>query len=87
MSRTKIEKTDTYIAEDERGRRHHINIFTTFTEFTPMTGAARWVPGAKAHKMANGNHVNLNPNSTLIEFETGRKMRRVGKLADLPESL
>jgi hypothetical protein len=68
MSRTKVERTESYVAVD---------VWTTFTEYKPVNGFAQWVPGAKTHKMQNGNHVNVNNDGSLVDVHTGLVMRRV----------
>ena len=77
MNRKKVEKTGSFVAVDESGNRYNIEIFTTFTEHTPVSGPATWLPGSIAHKMQNGNDVNVNSDSTLFDVQTGRVMRRV----------
>jgi len=77
MSRTKVEKTESYVAVDESGNTYGIDIWTTFTEYTPVNGSAQWLPGAKSHKLQNGNHVNVNNDGKLVDVETGLIMRRV----------
>jgi hypothetical protein len=77
MSRTKVGKTESYVAVDESGSTYDIDIWTTFTEYKPVNGSAQWVPGAKAHKLQNGNHVNVNNDCTLVDVLTGLVMRRV----------
>ncbi len=77
MARRKVEQTGTFQAVDDAGAFHTIAIHTTFTEFAPLSGAPQWIPGSKSHKMANGNHVNINDDGTLEDVHTGRTMRRV----------
>lgn len=77
MNRTKVEKTETYVAVDESGSTYDIYIWTTFTEHNPLHGSAQWVSGAEAHQMKNGNHVNVNNDGTLVDVLTGLVMRRV----------
>lgn len=77
MSRTKVEKTGTYAAVDERGNTYSIDIWTTFTEYKQLHGSAQWISGAKAHQMRNGNHINVNNDGTLVDVHTGLVMRRI----------
>lgn len=77
MSRTKLEKTGTYAAVDESGNIYDIDIWTTFTEYTPVNGSAQWISGAKSHKVKNGNDVNVNNDGTIIDVQTGLVMRRI----------
>jgi hypothetical protein len=77
VSRKKIEKTGSFQAVDEDGEAQTIHVFTQFTEYAPISGAAQWLPGLKSHKMSNGNHVNVNDDGTLEDVHTSRKMRRV----------
>lgn len=78
MSSKKIERTETYVAVDEDGNECNIDIYTTFNSYTPINGPEQWVAGEKTHKMQeSGNHVNMSPDGTLVEFDTGRKMRRI----------
>lgn len=77
MNRTKVEKTESYVAVDESGSAYDIDIWTTFTEHNPVNGSAQWVSGAKSHKLANGNHVNVNNDGTLVDVQTGLVMRRI----------
>lgn len=77
MARPKIEQTGSYQAIDEDGQQHTIYVFTRFTEVSPLSGPARWIPGTQSHKMRNGNHVNVNDDGTLEDVHTGRIMRGV----------
>lgn len=77
MSRTKVEKTETYVAVDESGNAYNIDIWTTLTEFKPVNGSAQWTSGAKSHQLKNGNHVNVNNDGTLVDVQTGLVMRRI----------
>lgn len=73
----KVEITESYLAVDDEGCRHQINIHTTFREFQSTNGIPQWVPGGKAHKMQNGNHVSVSPDGSLEDSVTGKKMRKV----------
>lgn len=77
MSRTRVEKTESYVAVDESGNAYNIDIWTTFTEHNPVHGSAQWASGAKSHRLKNGNHVNVNNDGTLVDVQTGLVMRRI----------
>lgn len=75
-SRTKIEPTAKFVAVDQNGDEHTVTVYTTFVEYAPQSGPAQWIPGSKSHKLANGNHVNVNDDGTLEDVHTGRILRR-----------
>lgn len=75
MANHKVERTGSYLAVDESGGSHTISIYTTFTEYKPISGPVQWLPGTKSHKMPNGNHVNVNTDGSLEEVATGRAMK------------
>jgi len=75
MSRTKVEKTGSYVAVDAEGNEHRINVFTTFNEVRLLSGVASWHPGLQAHKTSLGHHVNVNDDGSLTDVHTGLTMR------------
>ncbi len=76
MSRRKQQLTEVYDAVDEAGNTHRIHVFTEFIDASALSGPPQWIEGLKAHKMDNGSAVNVEPDGTLIDVQTGRKMRR-----------
>jgi hypothetical protein len=77
MPKTTTEHVETYYAVDAEGKRHQIRVLQDFIHSTAMDGTTERLAGLKAHKMSNGNHVNVNSDGTLEEVATGRTLRRV----------
>lgn len=73
----KVEITDSYFAVNSEGEQFQIDVHTKFTTFHPVDGKIKWTAGSKEHKLQNGNHVNVHPDGTLEDFDTGMKLRKV----------
>ena len=77
MARQKTEPTARYVAVDSNGREYKITVYTTYMESVLLsTGESQWHATTEAHKLANGNHVNVNNDGTLEDVHTGTVMRR-----------
>ena len=67
-----------YYAVDDAGVRHSIDVYADMQSGTNLDNSTWQAEGLKSHKMtANGGHVNVNPDGTLEEVATGRKLTRV----------
>jgi len=73
------ETKEIYTAIDDNGKPHEIEIEVTIEEEPHLDGKGMdRTEIACTHKMAaNGNHINVMPDGTLVELATGRMMRRL----------
>ena len=73
------ETKETYTAIDDNGQPHEIELELTIEEEPHLSGKGiDRTELAYTHKMAaNGNHINVLPDGTLVELATGRTMRRL----------
>jgi hypothetical protein len=78
LGRRYIRKKGSYRAVDANGREHTIEVFATVMEIDTLESSqAETMEVSEAHKMAaNGNHVNVEEDGSLVEAATGRTMRR-----------
>ena len=74
---TKTELIETYKVVDDAGQVHVVNVFATIIYTTMLDGSSNRSVGTKSHKLANGSHVNVNDDGTLLVVQSGRVMRRV----------
>lgn len=72
--RTKL--TGTYQAAGESGNRYIVHVFTDVLDTGGLDGPSE-VEGMQAHRLANGDHVNVGQDGTLVVLRTGEKLRRL----------
>lgn len=72
---TKTEPTGSVKLLDDTGATVTATIYTTFTEFRPLSGPVEWIAGTKAYKMPDGSHLNPQSDGTFIEVKSSRVLR------------
>ena len=76
MMKPAAEHTERYVAVDEDGVEHLIDVYTDMIEVRAFGGPQR-VPGLNSHKLsATGCPLNVESDGTLVSVKTGQKMRR-----------
>ena len=76
MDKRTRELIEQFQAVDDTGAVHTIRVFADVHHITMLDGSQQRVEGMKSYALANGNHVNLEDDGTLVNVHTGRRMRR-----------
>ena len=76
--RRKFDKTASFTAIDDAGRKHTINEITEYHDASGLGDTSvQWEPVSKAYQLDNGNHVNLLDDGTMLVVRTGMRLRRM----------
>lgn len=76
MPRKFTRVTDSYQAVDSKKRVHTIHVHTEFVEEVFFDGAVEMVTGRVAHRLDNGNEVDVAADGSLRNMRTGLRMRK-----------